>query len=101
MRGHRVLLDTIIGHLVVYHDGQISWETLQNIKSDVWGKNSRAVEVYPAETNVVNRVNARHLWLLGDGDFCPDLLGDPFVPDTLENRYRRGWDEASQSTTLN
>lgn len=44
-------------------DDDISWDTLQEIKSkiglgDVW-----AVEVYPADDQVVNVANMRHLFL--------------------------------------
>lgn len=97
VRGYRVLIDHVIGHLTVYHGGEVPWEHLQEIKSLVWGRDARAIEVYPADSNIVNSVNARHLWLLGARDFCPDLLGDAPSGDTLETRFRRGWQQANDA----
>lgn len=56
---------------------------------------------YPREADVVNNGCYRHLWRLGEGDFCPDLLGFSFVPmdirrvpDALFSRCKAAWDEA-------
>jgi hypothetical protein len=95
--GHEVLIHPM-GQISVRHDGHIAWETLQQIKSAVWGPEARAIEVYPADSQIVNNVFARHLWLLGKDDFCPDLLGDAHFPDTLESRYRRAWQPAYDAT---
>lgn len=83
-----------LGMLTVYHSGGITWDELQAIKNIVWGDESRAIEVYPAKSQVVNTVSARHLWLLGKDDFCPDLLGEAPVKDTLEARFNAAWAEA-------
>ena len=40
----------------------ITWDTLQRIKDDVLGTDVVAVEIYPAQENLVNEINARHLW---------------------------------------
>ncbi len=43
-------------------DGErLSWEELQAVKQRVWGDRV-AVEVYPAERDVVNLRHTRHLW---------------------------------------
>ena len=43
-------------------DGQrLTWEELQSVKCAVWGDRV-AVEVYPAQSNVVNLRHTRHLW---------------------------------------
>lgn len=93
--GCPVTVNHVTGHLEVLHNGNISWDILQKIKNSVWGVSSRAIEVYPKEEDVVNNVNARHLWLLGSDDFCPDLLG--IKPrNTLENRYNNAWEESNR-----
>lgn len=43
-------------------DGQrMTWEELQTVKQEIWG-DAVAVEVYPAESDVVNLRHTRHLW---------------------------------------
>ena len=43
-------------------DGQrLTWEELQAVKCSVWGDRV-AVEVYPAQSDVVNLRHTRHLW---------------------------------------
>lgn len=43
-------------------DGQwLTWEELQAVKQAVWGDRV-AVEIYPAQGDVVNLRNTRHLW---------------------------------------
>lgn len=51
----------------------ISWDTLQKIKNEVWGPDAVVIEVYPAEHDVVNEGNYRHLWLVHDPDKIPNL----------------------------
>ena len=89
-----------LGHLIVRHDGSITWDQLQSVKNEVWGPDARAVEVYPAQGDVVNAGNMRHLWRLGAGDFCPDLLGHELSnvldDDNLEHRHRAAWAEACE-----
>ncbi len=98
--GHPVLLDCQLGHLMVSHDGKITWDQLQAIKNEVWGKDARAIEVYPAQGDVVNTGNWRHLWRLGKHDFCPDLLQHAPRhmpgPDGLQQRHSEAWREAGE-----
>ena len=42
----------------------LSWEELQNIKSEIGYGHVFAVEIYPADYDVVNVANMRHLWLM-------------------------------------
>lgn len=44
----------------------IQWEELQRLKRECGFKNHFAIEVYPAEKDVVNVANMRHLWVLAD-----------------------------------
>lgn len=93
--GFGVMVDDTLGHLVVAHDGTITWDQLQAIKNLVWGQDARAVEVYPVQTEVINNAPLRHLWRLGPDDFCPDLLGRAEPKRTLEHRFHKAWEDAS------
>lgn len=98
--GFKVTVDDQLGHLMIAHDGRITWDEIQRIKNEVWGRDARAIEVYPRERDVVNSGNYRHLWRLGEGDFCPDLLqhkgSDVLCADTLEKRHLAAWAEAEE-----
>jgi hypothetical protein len=61
--GHRVreYADRLAVHSLPGEDS-ISWETLQKIKTIVWGTDAYAVEVFPADGDVVNLRPTRHLW---------------------------------------
>ena len=56
-------------HLVVKkksgNDG-IAWDVLQRIKDDLCGEDALAIELYPPAGQVVNEINARHLWIVPD-----------------------------------
>lgn len=93
--GHVVVVDELGKHMAVEHDGTITWDKLQKIKNKVWGPEARAIEVYPAAPMVINNANVRHLWKLGRGEFCPDLLGRPSGYDqSLEAAQALAWAEA-------
>ena len=57
---NRTSLDTKTGRWV---DG-ITWDELQRLKGEAGYADLFAVEIYPAESDVVNVGNLRHLWLL-------------------------------------
>ncbi len=96
--GFEAHVDGVIGHLWVIHDGTITWDQLQDIKNTAWGEDARAIEVYPAQSDVVNTLNCRHLWRLGFGDFAPDLLGHDEFQDSLETRYAAAWAPSREVT---
>ena len=96
--GCKVTVINPLGHMIVEHDGDITWDTLQEIKNMTWGLGTAAIEVYPPQADVVNSMNARHLWRLGSGDFWPDMLGKAASgctaeqgKDMLEARYTKAW----------
>lgn len=99
--GHEVTVDDAVGKLCVAHDGTMSWDRLHEIKTIVWGPDACAIEIYPRLGDVVNNGNYRHLWRLGDHDFCPDLLGFTALPvvqrHTLEGRCFKVWSEARRA----
>ncbi len=45
-------------------EDNITWDELQNIKSQCGYSGAEAVEVYPPDHDVVNVANMRHLWIL-------------------------------------
>lgn len=58
-KGHQLI------HLKVWkHDGTdgITWDQLQAVKNEAVGENVEMLEVYPAERDLVNEVNRRHLF---------------------------------------
>lgn len=51
------------------HDGNrfvdgISWDDLQRLKSECGRGDKDAIEIFPADRDVVNVANLRHLWVL-------------------------------------
>ena len=100
--GYQVTVDDALGKLSVAHDGTMSWDRLQEVKTIVWGPKARAIEVYPRAADVVNNGNFRHLWRLGEGDFCPDLLGYDSATingahDTLFVRSMAAWRDVGRA----
>ena len=51
----------------VMHD----WREGQKIKNAICGSEREAVELYPAESRLVDTSNQYHLWVLGDGQKWP------------------------------
>lgn len=55
-----------LAHLkIVRSDGQpitCGWDLLQRIKNETLGADVPMVEWYPPDDEVVNEINARHLW---------------------------------------
>jgi hypothetical protein len=55
----------------------IPWRDLQCIKNDVLGTEMEAVELFPAESRLVDTANQRHLWAFAPGTPIGDH-GFPF-----------------------
>lgn len=47
---------------------EITWDELQDLKRQCGMGDHDAVEIYPADSDVVNVANMRHLWVLKDHD---------------------------------
>ena len=47
------------------------WRHLQQIKSEIMGPEREALELYPAESRVVDAANQFHLWVLDEGGVIP------------------------------
>ena len=60
------------------------WRHLQNIKNDLCGPEYEAMEIYPAESRLVDSCNQYHLWVLPKGLRVPfgyeerDVSDQPF-----------------------
>ena len=47
-----------------HYEDNISWDDLQRLKSECGRGDKMAVEVFPADSDIVNVANMRHLWVL-------------------------------------
>jgi hypothetical protein len=47
------------------------WRHLQNIKNDLCGPECEAIEIYPAESRLVDTSNQYHLWVMPKGTVIP------------------------------
>lgn len=45
-------------------DDNIGWDDLQRLKSECGRGDKQAIEIFPADKDVVNVANMRHLWVL-------------------------------------
>jgi len=55
------------------------WDDLQRIKTEIYGPEFEAVELYPDEDRLVNLGNTRHLWVRIDGSRWPFGF-EPLIP---------------------
>lgn len=56
------------------HNGwgdKITWDELQQVKTEACYGERDAVEVYPPDFDVVNVANMRHLWVYPEGSIIP------------------------------
>ena len=62
-------------------DGKIPWQHKQWIKNDICGVEAEGVELFPAESRILNTANQYHLWVLADNKPMPFGLnfGQPVV----------------------
>lgn len=47
------------------------WDVLQAIKNEMCGEEIIAIEIFPAESQKVNEINRRHLWIVSESDIYP------------------------------
>ncbi len=82
--GVRYLEDDRTGamHLSI-HDHKRShhrdWRHYQRIKNEVAGAEREAVEIYPAESRLVDSANEFHLWVMPEGEAVPFGFTERFV----------------------
>lgn len=61
------------------------WRDLQEIKNALVGAEREAVEIYPAESRLVDSANQYHLWVLPAGERVPFGFESRFVTDAIPN----------------
>ena len=69
---------------VTHRDGGTGrdWRDYQQIKNDLIGKECEAVELYPADSRLVDSADSFHLWGIADEEFrFPLGFGDRLVTD--------------------
>lgn len=49
----------------------ITWEEKQRVKNQIFGTDSFAVEIFPPECQLIDVVNAYHLWVVESTTTCP------------------------------
>lgn len=83
----RTTLDPKAGRWV---DG-ITWDELQRLKAECGYSRHDAVELYPADQDVVNVANLRHLWVMRElVDFAWRDSGRRQQQETQESENHRG-----------
>lgn len=65
------------------------WRDLQIIKNKLCGDEREAVEIYPAESRLVDSSNQYHLWVLPEGEKIPFGYGDRLVVDEHNNKSKQ------------
>jgi hypothetical protein len=60
------------------------WRDLQHIKNDICGPEAEGVELFPAESRLVDLANQLHLWVLVTGERLPIGFHDGRVVATAE-----------------
>lgn len=58
------------------------WRHFQKIKNDLCGPEREAVEIYPAESRLVDEANQYHLWVFPDDYQIPFGFNERMVSDT-------------------
>jgi hypothetical protein len=70
------------------------WRQLQRVKNDICGEDREAVEIYPAESRLVDTNNQYHLWVFPVGARVPFGYADREVSDiTFGKNKQRPFDE--------
>lgn len=72
------------------------WREMQRIKNQLVNPESEAVEIYPAESRLVDTANQFFLWCLEPGRFLPIGFGERLVSEETHGfgRQRRWEDDA-------
>lgn len=74
---------TIVDATGRWVDG-ISWDDLQRLKAEAGFGDCDALEVFPADKDLVNVANMRHLWLFPDGVGFKWYVAVPKKPEVTE-----------------
>jgi hypothetical protein len=75
------------------------WRDLQRIKNELVGAEREAVEIYPAESRLVDTTNQYHLWVLPEGMSVPfgytkrEVMTRDALPPDVKHKQRDFEDE--------
>ena len=58
------------------------WRHFQRIKNELAGPEREAIEIYPAESRLVDEANQYHLWVLPEGEAIPIGFTERHVSDS-------------------
>lgn len=64
--------------------GHVSWDDLQTIKNMLIGPEAEAIEIFPAESRLVNMGENRHLWVFAEEFTIPIGWTQRMVKHELE-----------------
>lgn len=70
--------------------GDIPWKTKLEIKNELFGEKRCAIEVYPADKNLIDAVDIYHLWVFSKDFTLP--FGIRPIRDTQCHAIKRGYD---------
>lgn len=70
--------------------GDIPWAVKQEIKEELFGNKTTAIEVFPCAKNLVDICDVYHLWILPEGFKLP--FGIHPTRDPMGNPVQRGYD---------
>ena len=76
------------------HDRQArhDWRDMQRIKNEIVGREFDAVEIYPAESKMVDAANQYHLWVFINGYKLPFGFTERMVSEgTIPGSRQRPW----------
>lgn len=77
------------------------WRDLQRIKNDLAGPEVEAVEIYPAESRLVDTANQYHLWCLPQGFQLPFGFRSRLVAEgKFQGSVQRGFAPGSRPADL-
>lgn len=65
------------------------WRDLQIIKNKLCGEEREAVEIYPAESRLVDSSNQYHLWVLPEGEKVPFGYGQRLVVEGHDSKSKQ------------
>lgn len=70
--------------------GDIPWKVKQEIKNELFGEKRCAIEVFPAEKNLIDAMDVYHLWVFSKDFTLP--FGIHPIRDTQCHTVKRGYD---------
>jgi hypothetical protein len=95
-------LGDILQIMVRRHDWQpvSDWRDKQAIKNQIAGPESEAIELYPAESRVVDYANWAHLWLMPGGEAFPFGFSKGNRSSAPQGLGQRGLEERTDTSPL-